>query len=90
MSRLTGIFDTLSKRSSLRLISEIVYQSGAKPPIAAMTPPPAGINTDVVFGADLIFDKRLSRAMWLDFLPQALENWLFVPKAGPGDRYNRA
>lgn len=79
---LTGIFDTISKPSSLEPISKIVASVSAPVPIATTIPAPAELNlkSDNVFGANIVFDETLSKAIWFEYLPQALEKGALVPK----------
>lgn len=48
-----------------------------------MTPPPEGVLTNSVFGTDITCDNDLALAIWADFLPQALEKGVVVPKPDP-------
>lgn len=80
---LTGIFDTIASAASLKPIAELVSRLSTRPPIATTLPPPQNLKTNLVFGADIVYDERLPKAIWSDFLPKALEQGTFVPKPDP-------
>lgn len=78
--RVVGAFDAISEPATEQSIAKLLEQTGSNSHIVTVLPTAEGINGKMVWGADMAQDHELARAIWADYLPQALEKGKLAAK----------
>ena len=80
---IAGAYDSIGTDSTSKSTAELLAQAGSIGPVTSVSPLPQGVKGEGVFGANVTLDETLARAIWSDFLGQALANGSFLPKPDP-------
>ena len=78
--RLAGAYDSISTDTTAKATADVLTRAGSDSLVIGVSPLPEGIKSNWVFGANMTLNEDLARAIWLDFLPQALAKGTFAPK----------
>lgn len=81
--RIAGAYDSIGSESTSKACAAILASTGSDFSVMSVLPLPEGIKGKGVFGSNVTLDDDLAKAIWLDFLGQALAKGLFVPKPDP-------
>lgn len=80
---IVGAYDSISTEDTARATQNVLVSAGSNSLVLMVSPPPEGVHGKFVLGADLTFHEDLAKAIWADFLGQALEEGTLVPKPDP-------
>lgn len=86
---LVGVYDCLHTAPTVSACFSILEELKSSAPVILISPLPEGLspphNNPIksVFGANVTDDNDLANAIWTDFLPEALEKKVIVPKPDP-------
>lgn len=78
-----GAYDSISTDDTAKATQKVLVSSGSKGLVLMVSPPPEGVQGRFVFGANLTSNEDLAKAIWADFLGQALKKGSLVPKPDP-------
>lgn len=91
-SEFAGVYDAISEKGTVEKSAEIAskaFGGKGKLHVATTLPPPEkvadGVKAAGVFALDILFkeDARIAKAVYLDFVPKALQNGSLKPKPDP-------